>query len=719
MDQKRVGFTIDAGLIQRLGYELVGRAETAVSELIKNAYDADARNVNVYFKNSNVIGGALEICDDGLGMDEGQLINGFMRISSSDKIHNPISPRYKRQRAGRKGIGRFATQRLGEELVIITQTANSDNALKITIDWNSYVSDADLTSITFPIEVIPKLQKEGTILRINKLRDVWTIASIKRVYRYVIDLFQPNYLSDRIIKDSEDVYFKTNFYKQDTNDLFCEPIFNEHISIFDKALAIFEGYIDKGHIGHVSIKSESLELDDVIDIVGDDNQVYIKLSDVHFKIYYFIYNRPLYYGDRITNQELKSIQNLSLTASGVRLYRNGFRVLPYGEATDDWTKVDRRWSSDSGVINVPLSNKNLFGFVEIQDSTGMLFEETSSREGLIENEAFNELSDFVHKSLVAARQRLASALTRFKKKRNADILENDTEKDTSINEKLDFLDKMINDSVANLNNDNQIDRNKRFYEGKQIVHELRGQLEELSMLRVLAGLGLSIGEFTHEIKQYRPSIYGQIHQLLLMPLSEEAISRVNKIKYNFDNLFVYTDYFRKTITQNLDRRVESIDILEIIDDFKRTIKKDADQFGIKFDIVARSFDVIIIPMHRSEWSSILYNLYSNAKKAIVRAKKDIGIIRIVVGSLNDDTAFIDFEDNGDGIPKKNWERVFDAFFTTTSPASFNAPTDEQMVGTGLGLKIVKDIIVYYKGKIYLVPPENNFSTCFRIELPKQ
>lgn len=719
MDQKRVGFTIDAGLIQRLGYELVGRAETAVSELIKNAYDADARNVNVYFKNSNVIGGALEICDDGLGMDEGQLINGFMRISSSDKIHNPISPRYKRQRAGRKGIGRFATQRLGEELVIITQTANSDNALKITIDWNSYVSDADLTSITFPIEVIPKLQKEGTILKINKLRDVWTIASIKRVYRYVIDLFQPNYLSDRIIKDSEDVYFKTNFYKQDTNDLFCEPIFNEHISIFDKALAIFEGYIDKGHIGHVSIKSESLELDDVIDIVGDDNQVYIKLSDVHFKIYYFIYNRPLYYGDRITNQELKSIQNLSLTASGVRLYRNGFRVLPYGEATDDWTKVDRRWSSDSGVINVPLSNKNLFGFVEIQDSTGMLFEETSSREGLIENEAFNELSDFVHKSLVAARQRLASALTRFKKKRNADILENDTEKDTSINEKLDFLDKMINDSVANLNNDNQIDRNKRFYEGKQIVHELRGQLEELSMLRVLAGLGLSIGEFTHEIKQYRPSIYGQIHQLLLMPLSEEAISRVNKIKYNFDNLFVYTDYFRKTITQNLDRRVESIDILEIIDDFKRTIKKDADQFGIKFDIVARSFDVIIIPMHRSEWSSILYNLYSNAKKAIVRAKKDIGIIRIVVGSLNDDTAFIDFEDNGDGIPKKNWERVFDAFFTTTSPASFNAPTDEQMVGTGLGLKIVKDIIVYYKGKIYLVPPENNFSTCFRIELPKQ
>lgn len=44
-----VGFTVDAGLIQRLGYELVGRAETAVSELIKNSYDADATVVDVDF----------------------------------------------------------------------------------------------------------------------------------------------------------------------------------------------------------------------------------------------------------------------------------------------------------------------------------------------------------------------------------------------------------------------------------------------------------------------------------------------------------------------------------------------------------------------------------------------------------------------------------------------------------------------------------------------
>ena len=82
---KKVGFTVDAGLIQRLGYELVGRAETAVSELIKNSYDADATVVDVDFIDSNEIGGKLFISDNGAGMSESQLINGFMRISSTDK----------------------------------------------------------------------------------------------------------------------------------------------------------------------------------------------------------------------------------------------------------------------------------------------------------------------------------------------------------------------------------------------------------------------------------------------------------------------------------------------------------------------------------------------------------------------------------------------------------------------------------------------------------
>ena len=76
-----ISFSVDAGLIDRLGRELVGKAETAVSELVKNSYDADAKNVKVNFIDSLWSGGVLEIVDDGLGMTYDHLKSGFMTIS--------------------------------------------------------------------------------------------------------------------------------------------------------------------------------------------------------------------------------------------------------------------------------------------------------------------------------------------------------------------------------------------------------------------------------------------------------------------------------------------------------------------------------------------------------------------------------------------------------------------------------------------------------------
>ena len=282
-----VGFTIDAGLIQRLGYELVGRAETAVSELIKNSYDADATVVDVDFVNTSVSGGTLVISDNGLGMTKQQLINGFMRISSTDKLHNPTSTRFHRTKAGKKGIGRFAAQRLGERLIIITQTKESTNAIRIEIDWNEYSIDKDLTSITFPIETVQKEKAEGTIIEIRGLREKWTEATIKRIYRYVLDLFQPDYLSERSKTDNlavqDEETFKVNFNLVSEN--IKQAFLNEQISVFDKSLATFEGYIDKNHFGIVSIKSESLGINDILEISHtEEEKCFPALSDVYFKI---------------------------------------------------------------------------------------------------------------------------------------------------------------------------------------------------------------------------------------------------------------------------------------------------------------------------------------------------------------------------------------------------------------------------------------------------
>ena len=121
-------------------------------------------------------------------------------------------------------------------------------------------------------------------------------------------------------------------------------------------------------------------------------------------------------------------------------------------------------------------------------------------------------------------------------------------------------------------------------------------------------------------------------------------------------------------------------------------------------------------MHPSEWSSILFNFYTNAKKAIKRTKKS-GEIKIECG-LFENNIYLEFSDTGDGISEENEEKIFDEFFTTTSPNTLQEiDTSTEITGTGLGLKIVKDIVSSYRGKIEVVSPKEGFNTCLRIEVP--
>ena len=164
-------------------------------------------------------------------------------IISSTIRCRPLSPKFKRKRAGRKGIGRFSAQRLGEKLTIITQTSYSKNAYKVNIDWNSYKMDEDLMLISNSIEEIPRERAiaNGTTLIIEGLRDWWSEAMIKRVYRYALDIVQPFPLAKQKLIDGkiEDVGFQINCLKDDV------PIANEESMFFEHALAEIEGGVDE------------------------------------------------------------------------------------------------------------------------------------------------------------------------------------------------------------------------------------------------------------------------------------------------------------------------------------------------------------------------------------------------------------------------------------------------------------------------------------------
>lgn len=724
-DDDNIRFSVDAGVIDRLGSELVARQETAVSELVKNAYDADATKVNIKFENSDEIGGTLYIEDNGTGMNREQLINGFMRISSSSKIHNPFSEVYKRKRSGQKGIGRFAVQRLGEKLTITTQTENDETALVLSINWNEYANDLDLNSITNKIFSKQKTRDYGTTLRIEGLKDKWSEASIKRVYKYIGDILQPFPLSDieeELVDDDINidpgfkVYFSKIINGRQIN------IADEKTMVYNNATAVIDGWIDTEGMGIYTVESSKLDINEIGVISSNpdfDNVPFLHLKNVKFRAYYFIYNSGL-----IPKMQETSIRKIGRTQGGIRLYRNGFRVLPYGESNNDWLGLDA--STVKRSILPVHANINFFGFVELKDNENK-FNETSSREGLLENEGLIELRNFVYRTIVTAIIKVAEV-------RNVKIVSGQKQYDgmyesvevriKNIAFTLEELDKELEKESGNIEVKKR--RKKKLDQVKKEIAELQKAqeeekeqfLKERSMLRVLSSVGLTIGLFLHEVKDYILNMDNNVSFLIEKLNNDQVVlNRLTLLQSNIESFNTYTSYFDAVISQNVIRNLKPIDLKKTINTFWKTIENDLIKNNIKLDEPKIEGNYLFsCPMHPSEWSSILFNLFTNSKKAIKRSNP-LGLINIECGKF-ENKIYLKFSDTGDGINEENRERIFEEFFTTSSPNTIdNLNIQNEYTGTGLGLKIVKDIISSYRGRIFVDEPKEGFSTTISIEIP--
>ena len=163
--------------------------------------------------------------------------------------------------------------------------------------------------------------------------------------------------------------------------------------IYDHAVAQIDGYIDDEGKGIYSIESDKLSIHEKGDVSSDPDIPNVKfkyIKNLNFRAYYFIYD-----ADLIPSSQLTLIKRLASTQGGIRLYRNGFRVLPYGEPSNDWLKLDKSVRQRS--ILPAHANNNFFGFVQLTDYENNFFE-TSSREGLTENDALIEMQNFIYRT---------------------------------------------------------------------------------------------------------------------------------------------------------------------------------------------------------------------------------------------------------------------------------------------------------------------------------
>lgn len=712
-------FTADAALIDRLGRELVGKQETALIELIKNSYDADATEVRVTFDARRIL-----ISDNGTGMSREQLIYGFLRLASDSKVREPFSRKFNRRRAGRKGIGRFATQRLGSYLRLRTWFGDKQPGLELTINWRSFEQGHALQDIPVLLDEIDA-RAPGTELEITHLRDDWSEAQIRRSWRGVLSLQKPFTIAPIENRPKEDPGFEVSFWE--VSGAFSDPqlVSDYETEILSHAHAKIEFRVDETGKAEWRL-TENKYGSNVpwtrfhhLQEGSAGSRHYDALRNAWLKAYYF----NLAAGD-FPPTVFSRIRQALTSDGGIRLYRNGFRVVPYGEPGDDWLRLDEAYVRRA--VLIPISNKNFFGAVEVYDPEGERFEEHTSREGLIETPAFSELRELTSSVLTTAAIKLGSDRGR---KTRAGRPSNPLPQEQVVSE-LRLIARRAVESAGG----SEARLSGAQAASLQAVAELADQgadaiergtselADESTLLRMLATLGLTAAEFSHEtgmtFEAVRLDLAAVFEAALAARTDDEFGSQSTRARTMLDRLDALTSYLNDIASARSARELAPISLSRAVEDFAKGIGPLAAKSEITLELDTPEFDGLFTkPMHQAELASILLNFYSNSVKAMRRTAHGR---RIRIEAKRDhDRVVLNFSDTGDGIAEDAKARVFDLFFTTRAAAPSSAPDKQLATGTGLGLWIVAQIVRNAGGTVTVADAPPGFSTCLTVALPAE
>ncbi|EAJ8922868.1 histidine kinase, partial [Campylobacter coli] len=403
--KKELKIRPEARLIKTIGEDLIKNPYAAVVELIKNSYDADSEivivsieltNEYVYDKKQKFLKFTIE--DDGEGMSLETIKNTWMVPATSYKVNKQYSSKKKRVVQGKKGIGRYASAILGDFLRITTTDLNGMTSI-IEIDWKQFDDGKFLDEINIPYECNRTNLKSGTKIEIYSSIEVyydeikqqyqdkinWNKDQNKLLFKELRKLLVPTNKSNETF---EIIFLNNGLDKLDIDDK------NEKIEPFP--LLDFYEYRIKGKISsngkgllfyenkNFENSNEKIELD--LRNTCGNIEVDLMVFDLDPDVIQNLVNKQK---DKEEKQLGKSeFKALIKQYSGVGIYRNLFRIRPYGDYDFDWLGLNARR------VNSPtmsISTNQIAGFVSIESENKSNLIEKSDREGLKENENYDNL----------------------------------------------------------------------------------------------------------------------------------------------------------------------------------------------------------------------------------------------------------------------------------------------------------------------------------------
>jgi len=795
-------FNIDSRLLFELGEKLVTKRAVALAELVKNSYDADATYVKITMKNVKQPGGVIMVEDNGIGMTLSTFKKTWMRIATTDKEENPISKKYKRKKAGEKGIGRFACRRLSKKLIVksVAQTEDEHKEeLYATFDWSAFTpgSDVDKIPVKYSTKPVDSEIPTGTTLILEDTIEAWTARDIRRLKNELAELISPiTFRSESELKKAPKEYDPGIHIDFDCSE-FAGKEESLDETFFKNAWAKLTGYVDKNGFATYEIKVINKIINKVEKTFKRD-EAFEYLRNAKLEVYIFSYRSDLFRGSEWGKNK---VENIGRERGGIKVYADNFRVFGYGVKGDDWLRLDYDRSRSVGGVEEEVSgyaeeekrpglrlfmNRSLFGHVTFVRNDNPMLEITVNRERLIDNDAFEELRKFVRlgidfatvlyaneiykerkeklekkkaeeearrKAEEEARRKAEEALKRAEEivrkaeeerkkaeeaRRKAEEArrkaEEEARKSTEegaqrrVEEALRREEELLR-VEEKMRRKAEEERRKAEEERRKAEEERRKAEEEdlkrkrekyereLLQLRVLASTGTLILIFSHElqalIEDMEDMIINFTSIIKKLPKNEREREAYSNTLESFSNrtemIKELGEFLGLTIGKESKLERKEWVLFPIVESVFRPFKWYLKEFEIEYKNTIP--DNLRVPkMYRSELVSVLHNLMSNAIKA-VESQQDRRIE--VTGYKEDDTIHIWFLDSGKGLEKDLREVVFEPF------ESYSEPDLRFGVGTGLGLKIVRDIVKSYGGDIRFIDAPNNWKTCVEVIFPKR
>jgi|GEM_PF-98712 len=743
---EQLNYIVSSGLKNLIGKQLITDEFVAIFELVKNSFDAHANNVKVIFENLDTKDAKIIIHDDGKGMNFEELKNKWLFVGYSAKKQGTEDDDYrlglgiKKIYAGAKGVGRFSCDRLGANLKLITKKNESDSLVEVLYtNWKKFEEDPkarfeDIGVKHETLTINDAMPHHGTRLEISNIEaGAWYRNKLLELRLSLEKLILPSAeekVLDKKRKGFTIVIEAKNERKED--EIEQKKHQNDLVKGYYKIVngpvrnLIFETLKLKTTSIEVSISSNGEEITTILNDRGEDiyriteKNIY-ELQNIHFKLFHLNQSAKATFSKRMGFPIMRY--------GHVFVYKNAFRIYPFGDFEEDNFAIDIR-KSDKEFSRI--GTRSLSGKIEINgDFDNIKFIEATSRDaGFIQNISYFELKKCYHDILTRFEKYVVDVIKwgrnlEFKnledgerKEQVLDLISEITGSDSIIrlwyNERIvDILASKQEESAKVLLSNLQkaaektggteliqdiLLAQKRLSELEKIteeaeqiaedakisVDEARRALEfEQQKNKYLISTDKNIGDdvrgLLHNIKLVTQKIYLNVDILSeKIKTSElkkqEMLERLGTIKFSADKAYKMS----RLLTKADYRAKQEKSTIEIANYFKQYI----DEFNSLFDVVKLKFEFhkkgpsFFRKVSILDLSIVIDNLISNSEK------KGATKIRIDFNSLSDHKLEVIFSDNGTGLSNEFIKKpsiIFDLAITDTD-------------GSGIGLYTVTNIL---------------------------